>query len=535
MIKEYFNNKTILITGSTGFLGKVLLERILWEAPEIGKIRLLARPGKSNGSPHEAAKERLEQSLLDSAAFARLRSRHPDFLSFLDEKLEVYACDLFEKDLGLKKKDQTKLFESLDAVIHIAACVNWDERFDYSVRVNTLAGARLMEMAKKATPPPRFVHVSSAFVHGSRSGEVFEEPFDPKKSIANLLGNGKHPFDLDEEIRRALEYADKVHEDADHPSKKPLFEKNARELAGIKKYASESMDQLFQRARNWHIRQELSAYGRERARLHGWFDSYTLSKAMAEMLLTKNHGPVPLSIIRPPGITSAVKDPIQGWLEGYHLVEPLIEGVGRGMIKAFPGDPQTIIDTVPVDYVVNLIMAACALQGEEGAMSVFQIGTSHRKPITLKEISKIWLEYFKRDPLMDKKGKPCKPAPAQFYPDPKKFVNFYQKKRKLPLTMAGKVISSIPIVRSLGPAKKACKWIDGTAKQIDRLCQFSDLYSVYTINTWKFMTHNTLALLDKMPEQDQKDFNVDSSTLDWERYWTETHIPGMRRFVINER
>ena len=476
----------------------------------------------------------MEQSLLDSQAFSRLRSRHPDFLTFLNEKLEVYACDLFEEDLGLGKEVRDKLFNNLDAIIHIAACVNWDERFDYSVKVNTLAGAKLMEMAKQVEPPPRFIHVSSAFVHGSRSGQVFEEPFDPKKSIANILGRSE-PFDLEEEIRLALENADKVHESADRPSMTPGFEQSARELSRLSKYASESMDQLIKRARNWHIRQELSAYGRKRARMHGWFDSYTLSKAMAEMLLTKNHGKVPLSIIRPPGITSAVKDPIQGWLEGYHLVEPLIEGVGRGMIKAFPGDPQTVIDTVPVDYVVNLIMAACATQGEEGNLSVFQIGTSHRKPITLKEISKIWLDYFKRDPLKGKGGKPCKPAPSKFYPNPQEFVDFYQKKRKLPLTMAGKIISSIPVVKNLGPAKMACKWIDNTAKQIDRLCQFSDLYSVYTINTWIFMTHNTLALLDQLPEHDKKAFNVDSSTIDWHRYWTETHIPGMRRFVINER
>ncbi|MBI9076608.1 MAG: SDR family oxidoreductase [Desulfatibacillum sp.] len=534
MIKEYFKDKTILITGATGFLGKVLLERVLWEAPDIHKIRLLARPGKASGTAHEAARDRMEQSLQTSQAFERLRARHPDFLNFLDEKLEVYACDLFEEDLGIGKEDQEKLFENLDAIIHIAACVNWDERFDYSVKVNTLAGARLMEMAKKADPPPRFIHVSSAFVHGSRSGEVLEEPFDPEKSIANMLGNAQ-PFDLDEEIRLALEKSVRVHEKADDPSLLPALERNARDLAMIPKYASESMAQLVTRARNWYIRRELSSYGRTRARLHGWFDSYTLSKAMAEMLLTRNHGAVPLSIIRPPGITSAVSDPIKGWLEGYHLVEPLIEGVGRGMIKAFPGDPQTVIDTVPVDYVINLIMAACATQGEEGNLSIYQIGTSHKKPITLKEISKIWLDYFKQDPLTNKDGSACKPAPSKFYPDPQEFVDFYQNRRKLPLTMVGKAISSVPILKNLGPAKKACKWIDNATKQIDRLCQFSDLYSVYTINTWIFMTHNTLALLDQLPAQDKKDFNVDVSTIDWNRYWAETHIPGMRRFVINER
>lgn len=29
MMKEYYENKTILITGSTGFVGKVILEKVL--------------------------------------------------------------------------------------------------------------------------------------------------------------------------------------------------------------------------------------------------------------------------------------------------------------------------------------------------------------------------------------------------------------------------------------------------------------------------------------------------------------------------
>ena len=534
MIKEFFTGKNILITGVTGFLGKVLVERVLWEAPDVNKIRLLARPAAGKGAKNKLAAQRVGESLTRSPAFARLRARHPDFQGFLDEKLEVFACDLFEEDLGLSKKDQAAAFKDLDAVIHIAACVSWDERFDYSIRVNTLAAGKLMELAAGTDPHPRFIHISSAFVHGQRNGEVFEENFNPEFTIANEMGSDVR-FDLKDEINAALAKADEETAKADSPSLAVKFRKEAEELGEIPKYAALSMEKRIERQRKWHIRTQLSSYGRERARLHGWIDSYTFSKAMAEMVLTKSCGKVPLSIVRPPGITSAVTDPVKGWLEGYHLVEPLIEGVGRGMIKSFPGDPKTVIDTVPVDYVVNLIMAACANPAQPEAPRVYQVGTSHLKPISLQRISEIWLEYFKENPFRNSKGKPVKPVPPRFYASPAEFVEFYQKKRKLPLSTAGIVLKSVPVARSLPPVKKAAKWIDKTVKQIDRLCQFSDLYSAYTVNSWVFVTNNTMDLLRSLPEEDQKRFCFDSSSIDWEAYWTKTHIPGMRRYVIHEK
>ncbi|KAK3123032.1 hypothetical protein QOZ80_8AG0622730 [Eleusine coracana subsp. coracana] len=40
---EYFMDKNILITGSTGFLGKVLVEKILRVQPDVKKLFLLVR------------------------------------------------------------------------------------------------------------------------------------------------------------------------------------------------------------------------------------------------------------------------------------------------------------------------------------------------------------------------------------------------------------------------------------------------------------------------------------------------------------
>ncbi|CAL5212259.1 unnamed protein product [Lathyrus oleraceus] len=60
----------------------------------------------------------------------------------------------------------------------------------------------------------------------------------------------------------------------------------------------------------------LKDYGMERANLHGWPNTYVFTKAMGEMLLMHHKDNVPLIIIRPTMVTSTIKDPFPGWIEG---------------------------------------------------------------------------------------------------------------------------------------------------------------------------------------------------------------------------
>lgn len=48
-VREFYAGKNILLTGGTGFMGKVLIEKMLYSIPDLGTIYLLMRPkrGKS--------------------------------------------------------------------------------------------------------------------------------------------------------------------------------------------------------------------------------------------------------------------------------------------------------------------------------------------------------------------------------------------------------------------------------------------------------------------------------------------------------
>lgn len=51
-VANFYKNKTIFITGATGFMGKVLLEKLLRSCPDIKKCYTLVRP-KKNQTPQE--------------------------------------------------------------------------------------------------------------------------------------------------------------------------------------------------------------------------------------------------------------------------------------------------------------------------------------------------------------------------------------------------------------------------------------------------------------------------------------------------
>ena len=55
-IIEFYKNKSIFITGATGFVGKALLEKLLRSCHHLNKIYLLVR-GKKGKTPMQRAEE----------------------------------------------------------------------------------------------------------------------------------------------------------------------------------------------------------------------------------------------------------------------------------------------------------------------------------------------------------------------------------------------------------------------------------------------------------------------------------------------
>lgn len=84
-VAEVFADRCVLVTGASGFLGKVLVEKLLHSMPRIQTIYLLIRATK-----HETAAHRLEKLLQVCCIFLYYETRcTPEVLLRLVITLEI--------------------------------------------------------------------------------------------------------------------------------------------------------------------------------------------------------------------------------------------------------------------------------------------------------------------------------------------------------------------------------------------------------------------------------------------------------------
>jgi fatty acyl-CoA reductase len=123
-IPGYFKNKGILITGSTGFLGKILVEKILRVQPDVKRIYLPVRAPDA-----ESAKKRVETEVIGKELFGLLRETHgKGFQSFVDEKVVPLAGDIIHENFGVEGAQLAQMTQEINAIVNGAATTNFYER-----------------------------------------------------------------------------------------------------------------------------------------------------------------------------------------------------------------------------------------------------------------------------------------------------------------------------------------------------------------------------------------------------------------------
>jgi fatty acyl-CoA reductase len=87
-------------------------------------------------------------------------------------------------------------------------------------------------------------------------------------------------------------------------------------------------------------------------------NTYTYTKQLAEQILEKECGAVPLAIVRPSIVTAALREPFPGWIDNLNGPTGLIAGGGKGFIRIFKVESSDFVtDLIPVDLSINLMIA----------------------------------------------------------------------------------------------------------------------------------------------------------------------------------
>jgi alcohol-forming fatty acyl-CoA reductase len=508
VLAEAFRGKVILLTGGTGFLGTALVEKILRSLPDLERLYLLIRASREKG-----AAARFEKDVLGSAALGRIREqRGENFSSYVSEKVRVLEGDVHAPSLGLEEEDLLELSREVDIVIHAAASVVFDAPLDAAVDSNVRGTLGLLRLARGWEKRPLFLHVSTAYVAGTRPGLVLEEP------PGNESPNGT-PLDPQEEVSKLEAVVREVDAASRERTLLRRFETEARNELGMVGEEEEVAGRVDQLRRAW-MRERLVEWGTECARALGWHDVYTFTKSLAERLVLRERGETPLIILRPAIIESSHREPYPGWIQGSRMADPIIMAFAKGLIREFPGDPESLVDIVPVDHVVNATLAAAVRRPEDP--EVFQVASGDRNPLRYRDLYEHVREYFLENPLRDSGGRPI-PAPEWGFPG-RRAVERRLKAEVVGLSVASKVVSRLPEGHMAADLRGR---VARAEKRARMSLYYSRIYGPYSTMASAFSTARTKELFDALPAEDREEFPFDITELDWKDWLQGTHLPAL--------
>ncbi len=495
-IAERLAGKKVLVTGVTGFLGQAVFERLLLDVPG-ARVALLVRPQLGS-----TGRQRVE-SLMSRPTFNVLSDRvgADGIARILEERVEVIEGDFVE--------ERPELPGDVDVVVHCAATVSFDPPIDEGFQTNLLGAERFYEQVLAAGNRPHVVHVSTAYVAGNRKGVIPEATLDHRV-------NWRAEAELALQAGRDVEAASRRPEILDS-----LMAKAKREhsRAGPQSVS----DDAEERRKQW-VTKRLVQYGRARAQTLGWPDNYTFTKAMGERAveeLASEHG-VPLSIIRPSIIESALEHPYPGWIEGFKMAEPIILAYGRGTIPEFPGIPEGIVDVIPVDYVVNAMLAVAAHPPEPSTPAYYHVSSGARNPLQYLGLYELVKEYFEANPLPER-GRGEIRVPEWDFPGHLKVGRLLRTAEKA-VEYADRVVTHLPKSKKM---RDLVARVDRDKGRVEFVRRYADLYGAYTEAEVIYTDDRTLELFSSLSAADRQTFPFDAATVDWHHYLVEVHCPAV--------
>ena len=524
-ITDFFRGKVLLITGATAFLGQPLIAKILTALPDVKKIYLLIRSRTDTSGKRTSAQERLENELLTSGVFASLRRLHGEnFDAWALQKLDAVEGDLTHERLGFSDADYQRLQNEVQVFINVAGLVDFDPPFDDSLWGNTLAAKHVTNFAKGCQDAV-FLHVSTAYVCGDKLGHVPEELPLPYEQYA--VGHREQtgisiPGTLSEEIEGLLSLSAAIHAEADSSENLARFQREAEQQ---KKGTRKGVDAQAEELKSEWLENRLVEAGLKHARSRGWNDTYTYMKFLGEQMVMELRGELPTAIVRPSIIESSFDEPEPGWLGKFRMSEPLIVGFGKGRIPDFPADPDIILDIIPVDFVVNAMLAAAEAISKYGGIEVYHVATGTQNPLYFRGIFEATYDYFVKYPMLEN-GKPIA-VPVWQYPSLEEFERKVDSRMGL-LDFTIQVLSKLPI----RAAKRKRRRLVLQQSGIKALLHYIRIYAPYTRTNFEFETQKMQGLYEALSPTEQQRFNFNVSQIHWKRYFQEIHIPGIKRHVL---
>lgn len=154
----------VLLTGATGFVGKVVLEELIRRRGELGvdTVYVVIRPKKG-----KAPQERFDKEIASSRCFSLLPADWSRMVKPIVGELTQAHC-------GFSDHDQQFLGKTITHIVHCAASVEFDLPIAEAAASNITSALGMLEFARSCERLVRMVSVSTAYVTPHRTGAIGE-------------------------------------------------------------------------------------------------------------------------------------------------------------------------------------------------------------------------------------------------------------------------------------------------------------------------------------------------------------------------
>ncbi len=510
-LAEIFAGRSILLTGATGFLGKVLLYLLLRHHPELKRLYLLIR-GDSRSSLNRYGRE-----ILDSPVMGPLRQElGQQFDSYLEQHVVVVPGDISNPDLV--NGAAGRLDGPLDVVIHCAGLVNFEASLEKGLTINVIGVRHVIDFCRKRSAA--LVHISTCYVAGAADGHRFEDelPLD-------WCPAGQPKFSVQREIKDALAACERVEAESRDQSRRAQFAPQVEQDG-----AADSRELAYESRRKQWVEERLKETGRQRALGWGWPNTYSYSKSLGEQLVLAARD-LPATVVRPSVIESALKDPLPGWNQGVNTSAPLTYLSGRGF-RFYPARPRLVLDVIPVDLAAHAIIPITGALLAGRCQPVYQLCTSDVNPLPMRRLVELTALSNRQEHRRAGDGPLGKLAP-HLEPVVVSQSAYDLVSRTFPaiLKQAGAVTKLLADKHSV--ARNLEQHIMRIAETTELARSLVEVYRPYIQElAYTFHGRNVRELYRALASHDVAQHPFQPEKIDWNDYWINIHLPGLRRHIF---
>lgn len=219
-------------------------------------------------------------------------------------KVQPVVGELSEPNFAIKEDFLETLLHEVNIVYHVAATIRFNSFLGDAIKINLVGTQVAINFAKSLRNLASFIYVSTAFCNSCYLNQGITE---------NVYPSHHDPHDMIKLI------------DANNNEHKDLPQTGTKELKDI-------------------------------LGIHP--NTYTFTKQLAENLIVKEMQNLPAGIMRPSIVYGTYKDPDPGWVgsaNNGHI--GFLAGFSKGLFRTMGGDPDSVMDLIPCDYVVNSTIA----------------------------------------------------------------------------------------------------------------------------------------------------------------------------------